>query len=180
MTMKRAALAGWMTALLLTTVAVAGVSGATFTVDSTGDQADATPGDGVCAGSGGCTLRAAIEEANAFAGADVIAFDIPGKGVHKIAPLSPLPQITGAVTIDGYTQPGAAPNTSPTSAGINAVLMIELSGYMVLQYADVRAAYSVSMTGRALALFTMAMFLGVALMQWLTGAAGSASRGSDA
>jgi len=44
-----------------------------------------------------------------------------------------------------------------------------LSGYMVLQYADVRAAYPASMTGRALSLFTMAMFLGVAVMQWFTG-----------
>ncbi|GKT20391.1 MFS transporter [Acidovorax sp. SUPP3334] len=46
-----------------------------------------------------------------------------------------------------------------------------LSGYMVLQYADVRAAYPAAMTGRAMAVFTMAMFLGVALMQWLTGVA---------
>ena len=44
-----------------------------------------------------------------------------------------------------------------------------LSGYMVLQYADVRAAYPASLTGRALALFTMAMFLGVAAMQGFTG-----------
>jgi len=44
-----------------------------------------------------------------------------------------------------------------------------LSGYMVLQYADVRAAYPAALTGRAMAVFTMAMFLGVALMQWLTG-----------
>jgi predicted MFS family arabinose efflux permease len=44
-----------------------------------------------------------------------------------------------------------------------------LSGYIVLQYADVRNAYPASLTGRALAVFTMAMFLGVAVMQWLTG-----------
>ena len=44
-----------------------------------------------------------------------------------------------------------------------------LSGYMVLQYSDVRSAYPAAMTGRAMALFTMAMFLGVALMQWVTG-----------
>jgi len=50
-----------------------------------------------------------------------------------------------------------------------------LSGYGVLQYADVRDAYPASMTGRALSLFTMALFLGVALMQWLTGAAASAA-----
>ncbi|RYZ10693.1 MAG: MFS transporter [Comamonadaceae bacterium] len=44
-----------------------------------------------------------------------------------------------------------------------------LSGFIVLQYADVKAAYPAAMTGRAMALFTMAMFLGVALMQWTTG-----------
>ncbi len=52
-----------------------------------------------------------------------------------------------------------------------------LTGFIVYQYADVRAAYPASMIGRALALFTMAMFLGVALMQWATGAAASAASG---
>lgn len=50
-----------------------------------------------------------------------------------------------------------------------------LFGYGVLQYPDVRDSYPASMTGRALSLFTMALFLGVALMQWLTGAAASAA-----
>ena len=44
-----------------------------------------------------------------------------------------------------------------------------LSGFIVLQYADVRAAYPADLTGRAMAVFTMAMFLGVAAMQWFTG-----------
>jgi MFS family permease len=44
-----------------------------------------------------------------------------------------------------------------------------LSGYSVLQYADVRSSYPPELTGRALSLFTMAMFLGVALVQWFTG-----------
>lgn len=44
-----------------------------------------------------------------------------------------------------------------------------LSGCLVLQYADVRAAYPAALTGRAMAVFTMSMFLGVAAMQWLTG-----------
>src|SRR6218665_1308700 len=48
-----------------------------------------------------------------------------------------------------------------------------LSGYMVLQYADVRSAYPAALTGRAMAAFTMALFLGVALMQWVTGMAAS-------
>lgn len=50
------------------------------------------------------------------------------------------------------------------------IAMALLSGYGLLQYADVRASYPNHMTGRALSLFTMSMFLGVALMQWLTGA----------
>lgn len=50
-----------------------------------------------------------------------------------------------------------------------------VSGYMVMQYADVRATYPAAMTGRAMAVFTMAMFLGVALMQWLTGLAATAA-----
>jgi CSLREA domain-containing protein len=46
----------------------------TVTVNSTADEPDASPGDGVCAStpSGVCTLRAAIMEANALAGADTI------------------------------------------------------------------------------------------------------------
>ncbi|MDB5912279.1 MAG: transporter [Ramlibacter sp.] len=65
--------------------------------------------------------------------------------------------------------PGAA-------VDVAAALLVGLvSGYMVLQYADVRAAYPPAMTGRAMAVFTMAMFLGVALMQWLTGLVASAA-----
>ena len=38
---------------------------AAITVDSTADAVDANPGDGVCDdGTGNCTLRAAIEQAN--------------------------------------------------------------------------------------------------------------------
>lgn len=51
-----------------------------------------------------------------------------------------------------------------------------LSGFMILQYADVRAAYPAAMTGRALSVFTMAMFLGVATMQWFTGVVASAAQ----
>jgi CSLREA domain-containing protein len=47
----------------------------TFNVNSPADVPDATPGDGKCetaAGNQVCTLRAAVQEANALAGADVI------------------------------------------------------------------------------------------------------------
>jgi len=51
-----------------------------------------------------------------------------------------------------------------------------LSGYLILQYADVRAAYPAALTGRAMAVFTMAMFLGVAAMQWFTGLVASLAK----
>jgi predicted MFS family arabinose efflux permease len=52
---------------------------------------------------------------------------------------------------------------------VGPVVIGLLSGFMVLQYADVRSAYPAAMTGRAMAVFTMAIFLGVAAMQWFTG-----------
>jgi predicted MFS family arabinose efflux permease len=56
-----------------------------------------------------------------------------------------------------------------------ALVVSLLSGFGTLQYADVRTAYPARMTGRAMAVFTMAMFLGVAVMQWLTGGVASAA-----
>ncbi len=71
---------------------------ATFTVDSNADTGDANPGDGTCDdGTGHCTLRAAIEEANAHSGADAIVFSSD----FSISPATPLPDITEAVSIDG-------------------------------------------------------------------------------
>ncbi len=52
-----------------------------------------------------------------------------------------------------------------------------LSGYGVLQYGYVRDAYPEAVRGRALSLFTMAMFLGVSLMQWASGLAASLAPG---
>ena len=45
----------------------------TFTVTTTADTNDATPGDGVCAdGTGACSLRAAVEEANSLGGTTAV------------------------------------------------------------------------------------------------------------
>src|SRR5262245_13095274 len=50
---------------------------ATFTVTAATDAVDAIPGDGNCdTGAGQCTLRAAIQEANALAGTDVISVPV--------------------------------------------------------------------------------------------------------
>ena len=60
---------------------------------------------------------------------------------------------------------------------VPALLLIGfLSGFIVLQYADVRAAYPAALTGRAMAVYTMAMFLGIGAMQWATGAVAALAR----
>jgi hypothetical protein len=91
------------------------LSAVTFTVTNTND-------------SGMGSLRQAILDANAAAGADTIAFNIVGGGVHTIALATELPDITSPVTIDGYTQSGSSPNTNGTSQGLNTVLQIEIDG----------------------------------------------------
>jgi hypothetical protein len=85
----------------------------TFTVTNTND-------------SGAGSLRQAILDANANAGADIIAFNITGTNVYTITPASVLPVINDPVVIDGYTQPGTSANTLPV--GDNAVLLVELNG----------------------------------------------------
>ena len=68
---------------------------ATYTVTNTND-------------SGAGSFRQAILDANANSGPHTINFNIPPGGVQTITPLSPLPQITSPVSIDGTTQPGFA------------------------------------------------------------------------
>ena len=79
-----------------------------YTVNDTGDEADANPGDGLCdvqpsAPVLRCTLRAAIQESNANpTSPENIFFNIAGDGVHTISPASGLPTITsGKTTIKG-------------------------------------------------------------------------------
>ena len=103
-------------------IATTKFSSTTFTVNSAND-AD----DGTCDATH-CSLREAINTANAHAGADTIAFNISGEGPHTIQPTSALPDITDPVVIDGYTQSGASPNTNPVGQGLNTVLKIELDG----------------------------------------------------
>ncbi len=82
---------------------------AAFVVNSTVDASDAAPGNGVCATATGlCTLRAAIQEANAFPGLDTITFNIAPGGVQTITPASVFVSLTSPVIIDGTTQPGFA------------------------------------------------------------------------
>jgi hypothetical protein len=72
------------------------------------------------------SLAQAVADANKVSGPSLITFAIPGPGVHKID-LSNTPlQVASQITIDGYTQPGASPNT--LDLGDNAVILIQLDG----------------------------------------------------
>ncbi|MCI0437670.1 MAG: hypothetical protein L0177_00885, partial [Chloroflexi bacterium] len=126
--------------------------GAVFVVNSTGFHTDAAPSDGVCEtglflpdGSAECTLEAAIRQANATPGKDTILFNIPTSdpGYNPttdsfnilvqqldIVDNSPsLPTITDPVIIDGYSQPGASPNT--LADGNDAIIKIEIDGSLL-------------------------------------------------
>jgi hypothetical protein len=70
------------------------------------------------------TLRAAITNANLFGGYHTIAFDLPTcPTVIQLA--TPLPDITSAMTIDGYTQPGSVPNDSDEFFDANFCVLIK-------------------------------------------------------
>ncbi|HWT15217.1 MAG TPA: hypothetical protein VN581_05490 [Patescibacteria group bacterium] len=106
---------------------------ATLIVDTTSDSQldaciDLAPAD--------CSLRGAIERANALPGADVIHFAMTESDAGyqvdtahwRISAASALPNVLDALVIDGLTQPGAAPNAQPSPAPIAHVLKIEVRG----------------------------------------------------
>jgi parallel beta-helix repeat protein len=91
-------------------------------VNSTGDLPNKDP-NGCCCDTGNtladgktpeCTLRAAIDLANRLNGKQIIHFQIPSddpgivSGVPSIRPEAPLPDITNAVVIDGWSQSSRA------------------------------------------------------------------------
>jgi len=109
--------------------------GLTFTVNATADDSDAVIGDGVCetiAGNGVCTLRAAIEEANAQPTDSTINFDLspvdPGYNGTSwtISLLSVLPELSSNLTIEG---PGPSLlNVTRSSAGFFRIFTVTSTG----------------------------------------------------
>jgi hypothetical protein len=97
---------------LLVFALVRSASAADFTVTNTNS-------------SGPGSLAQAITDANNLPGADRILFNIAGAGVHKIdVSQTPLPNVLESLTIDGYSQPGAKPNS--LAVGDNAIILIQL------------------------------------------------------
>jgi len=93
---------------------------ATFTVNSLFDDTfsnDANAGDGICLdslpNSTSCTLRAAIQEANALPGPDRIEFSVAGEIGPDSGLLGPFPDITDDLVIFAGNAPGAAFGGAP-------------------------------------------------------------------
>ncbi len=83
--------------LLLASPAVAAVS---LVVNSTADEADATPGDGACATAAGtCSLRAALQEVNATADGGTVTFAF--SEYTNLTFTTALPAVVRPLTLDG-------------------------------------------------------------------------------
>ncbi|MEJ2143702.1 MAG: right-handed parallel beta-helix repeat-containing protein, partial [Acidobacteriota bacterium] len=95
--------------------------------NSLDDAADADLNDPICSTGGEveddlgskspkCTLRAAIQQANANSGTDRIEFKVPSRefddGLLVVSPATALPAIQEAVTIDAYSQTGSGQGAS--------------------------------------------------------------------
>lgn len=117
-------------------------AGTTFIVDSKQDEPDGNPGDGVCATSQNkCTFRAALDESNALPGPNQIHFNILNDGncpssATTIYGYSSNFNYGGGyvgsyvitddgLTIDGYTQCQASPNSNEIDG--NADIRIQIT-----------------------------------------------------
>jgi len=129
---------------LLVLALVAPAYGVTFTVDDISDAVDVVPGDGTCqTATGVCTIRAAIQEANALPGADriecmdkltgTVVLAIPGAG-EDLSATGDL-DIRDDLTIDGDCERQVDFIVTPLTvdgAGLDRVLHV-VSGIVVIR-----------------------------------------------
>jgi hypothetical protein len=130
---------------LLPVLVSANSAAATFSVDTT-QNLDSVFLRACTSAPGDCSFLGAITQANATTAADTIAFDIPtstdsgcsaSTGICVIELPSGLVNVTQPITIDGYTQAGATPNTlSADGNGVNMQLKIELRRYNVTEQSN--------------------------------------------
>jgi CSLREA domain-containing protein len=124
-------------------LASASASAATFTVDTTADSIDASPGDGLCVDAESrCSLRAAVMESNALAGADTIelpagvfAFDLAGDDEDAAA--------SGDLDIDDdLALVGAGPDaTAIDAAGLDRVIDLRGGAAIRIEQLTLRAGF---------------------------------------
>ncbi len=112
--------------LALTAVAASAAPGS-YVVNSTLDQDSTTYRANCSAGTGICTLRAALTQADSDGIASTVNFNISGAGPHTINIASTLDTMNeGETTINGYSQQGASANTDGQAS--NAKIQVQIQG----------------------------------------------------
>lgn len=111
--------------LVIMLLAGTSVWAASFNVNNTADVNDANPGNGICATAGGvCTLRAAIDEANALAGTDSILLPSGTYTVTNDLDITSTLNITGAATNTTIIDGGGNDRVFDMLAGANTTLTL--------------------------------------------------------
>jgi CSLREA domain-containing protein len=144
-------LGGWLTPR---TFAICPPScGLAYSVDSTGDGHNVGPVTQCNDGTGHCTLRAAIEAANAHAGDDGIFFNIPTTdpgyntttGVFTITLNSALPDLSANLTIQG---PGAGKlNVHANANNSNQFRVFNVTTASTVSFSDITISGGVFLSG---------------------------------
>jgi uncharacterized repeat protein (TIGR01451 family)/CSLREA domain-containing protein len=99
----------------------------TTTADNTTVDGNVSLREAITSINNGANLNTDVVAVGAYGTSDTINFNIAGAGVHTITVVtSALPTIVKPVTINGYSQGGAAANTSASAD--NAVILIQIDG----------------------------------------------------
>jgi hypothetical protein len=117
---------GLFSILALAALVAGAAPAAIFPVNATTDAVDATPGDGVCDTAGAglvCTLRAAVMEANALAGDDVIQL---GVATYALT-LAGLDETSAAGDLDVFS------NVRIEGAGMDQTVIEQTTGDRVFE-----------------------------------------------
>jgi large repetitive protein len=125
-------------ALLSAAVAVASAQADTYTVNTTTDAVDATPGNGICASAAGkCTLRAAIQEANAHAGPDAVS--LPA-GIYVLSLVGTGDDVaaTGDLDVTGELQLNGAGADTTIVDGLRADRVLQAMAVFALRDVTIR------------------------------------------
>ncbi len=142
-------------------MSIAIIIGSVFVVNSPADAPDANAGDGVCATAlGECTLRAAVQEADAIAGEDTITFSVSAVTLDSTIYVNSSVQILGNATVDSIFCPFAGTCISAQSGSVLTMvnLYVDAQGDGVLSNEGslfVRSSSIITSTGTPVFLYAV-------------------------
>ena len=134
--------------VLITLCLSLGTSAATFVVNTTADTQDANAGDGVCSDGTACSFRAAISEANALAGDDIITLPAGAYmqtiiGTDENSNASGDWDLTSNITINGEDQATTfLQSGNEFGTGQDRVMEVRPGASLTLKNATVRYGFS--------------------------------------